>query len=72
MGFLKMGQPRPPLSFIFRLFMQTLLHFLQLIYVKNVSSIRCRDSNPRPSEHESPPITTRPGLPPLETNVRVD
>ena len=30
---------------------------------KNVS-IRCRDSNPRPFEHESSPITTRPGLPP--------
>ena len=24
-----------------------------------------RDSNPRPSECEPPPITTRPGLPPL-------
>ena len=29
------------------------------------SSIRCQDSNPRPSEHESPPITTWPGLPPI-------
>ena len=28
------------------------------------SSIWHRDSNPRPLEHESPPITTRPGLPP--------
>ena len=27
---------------------------------------RCRDSNPRPSEHESPPVTTRPGLPPID------
>ena len=27
-------------------------------------SIQCWDSNPRPLEHESPPITTRPGLPP--------
>ena len=26
------------------------------------SSIRCQDSNPQPFEHESPPITTRPGL----------
>ena len=26
------------------------------------SSIRRQDSNPRPSEHECPPITTRPGL----------
>ena len=28
------------------------------------SSIWCQDSNPRPSERESLPITTRPGLPP--------
>ena len=28
------------------------------------SSIRRRDSNPRPFEHESSPLTTRPGLPP--------
>ena len=28
------------------------------------SGIRRRDSNPRPSDHESPPIATRPGLPP--------
>ena len=28
------------------------------------SSIRCRDSNSWPLEHEPPPITTRPGLPP--------
>ena len=32
------------------------------------SSIRCRDSNPRPSEREYLPITTRPGLPPLDKN----
>ena len=28
------------------------------------SSIRRRDSNPRPLDREPPPITTRPGLPP--------
>ena len=28
------------------------------------SNIRCRYSNPRPLECDSPPITTRPGLPP--------
>ena len=27
--------------------------------------MRCRDSNPRHSEHESPPTSTRPGLPPI-------
>ena len=31
---------------------------------KCLPSIQCWDSNPRPSEYESPPITTRPGLPP--------
>ena len=35
------------------------------MYVKKCpSSIRCWDSNSRPLEHEPPPITTRPGLPP--------
>ena len=31
---------------------------------KCASSLRCWDSNPQPSEHESPPIITMPGLPP--------
>ena len=31
---------------------------------KSPSSIQCWNSNPWPSEHESPPVTTRPGLPP--------
>ena len=30
------------------------------------SWIRRQDSNPRPLEHESPTITTRPGLPPYK------
>ena len=34
------------------------------------SSILCQDSNPRSLEHESPPITTRPGLPPTELDSR--
>ena len=59
----KMGQPRPLLSFIFSLFNQTSLQILQQINVKKCPG--CRDSNPKPSEPESPPITTRPGLPPL-------
>ena len=55
----------PDLFFIyFRLFKHT-LQFLQQINVKKCpSSIRFRDSNSQPMEHESPPITTRPGLPP--------
>ena len=32
------------------------------------SSIGCWDSNPRPSGHESPPTTIRPGLPPWKTS----
>ena len=47
--------------FICRLFKQTSLQFQQQIFVKKCpSSIRWRDSNPRPLEHESPPITIRP------------
>ena len=33
------------------------------------SSIRCRDSNPWSLERESPPITTRPGLPPYRNFI---
>jgi len=55
----------PGLFFIyFRLFKHT-LQFLQQINVKKYpSSIRYRDSNPRPLGRESLPITTRPGLQP--------
>ena len=57
-----MGQPRP-LFIHFRPFQHT-LQFLQQINVnKCPSGIRCQDSNSRPLEHESPPITTGPGLP---------
>ena len=59
--FKKIGHPQP-LFIYFRLFKQT-LQFLQPINVKKYpSSIRCWDLNPQPLEHESPPITTRPGL----------
>ena len=54
-----MGQPRP-LFIYFRLFK----HTLQILQQKSPSSIRCWDLNSRPLEHESPSITTRPGLPP--------
>ena len=58
-----MDRPRS----LFNLFssFQTHITILQQINVKNYpSSIWCRDSNSQPSEHESPPITTRPGLSP--------
>ena len=60
--FKKMGQPRP----LFRLFSSFQTNqFLQQINVKKCSSsIRRRDSNSQPSDYESPPLTTRPGLPP--------
>ena len=55
----------------FRLFKQA-LQFLQQINVKQCpSSIRHWDSNPQPLEIESPPITTRPGLPPVKKFVTV-
>ena len=51
--------------FIYGLFKQT-IKFLQQMNVKKScpSSIWHWDSNPQPLEHESSPITTRPGLPP--------
>ena len=64
-----MGQPRPLFLFIFGLFKQTSLQFLQQICEKCPSSIRCRDSNPRPLKRESLPFTTRPGLPPWAQTV---
>ena len=59
-----MGQPRP-LFRLFSVFSNKHYKFLQQIYVKRCPySIWCWDSNPRPLERESPPITTKPGLPP--------
>ena len=60
----------PGLFFVyFRLFKQT-LQFLQQMNVKKCpSSIRRWDLNPQPFEHESPPITTRPGLPPTRPRI---
>ena len=66
--FKKMGLPRP----LFHLFLsfQTQITTLQQINVQNCpSSIQCQDSNSQPLEHESPPITTRPGLPPYGGNL---
>ena len=65
LSFYEWANPQPLLLFIFGLFKQTSLQFLHLIYVKKCpSSIQYQDSNPQPLEHESPPVTTRPGLPP--------
>ena len=61
-----MGQPRPLFHLFSVFFKQTLQIFTTNICEKCPSSLRCRDSNPRPLERESPPIATRPGLPPLD------
>ena len=55
----------PGLFFIyFCLFKLTFQILQQIGMQKCSSSIQCRDSNSQPLEHESPAITTRPGLPP--------
>ena len=65
--FKKMGQPRP-LFCLFSVFSNKHYNF----YVKKCpSSIWCWDSNPRPLESESLPITTRPGLPPCKLFITV-
>ena len=63
--FIKMGQPRLLFAY-FRSFQTN-----NTIFTTNQSEkshvhpvYGTRIQNPRPSEHESPPITTRPGLPP--------
>ena len=64
--FLKKWANQASFLFIFGLFQTNINTILQPINVKKCrSSIWHRDSNPQPSEHESPHITTRPGLPPL-------
>ena len=57
----------PGLFFVyFCLFKQTITFSQQINVKKCPSSIWPWDSNPQPLEHESPPITTRPGLPPVQ------
>ena len=63
----KMGQPRPLFN-LFLSFQTHITNFATNRYVKKYpSSIHCWDSNAQPLEHESTPITTRPGLPPIQT-----
>ena len=49
---------------LFSSFQTNITIFTAKKWAKCPFSIRCWDSNPRPLEHESPPITTRPGPPP--------
>ena len=59
-----MGQPRP-LFHLFLVFSNKHYNFYNKKMWKNVHPvIQCRDSNPRPLERESLPITPWPGLPP--------
>ena len=63
--YLKMGQPRP-LFCLFSSFQTNITNFTTNMNVKKCpSSIRRWDSNSQPSDYESPPLTTRPGLPPI-------
>ena len=65
--FKKMDQPRP-LFRLFSVFSNKHYYIFYNNYLwKCPSSIRCRDSNPRPFEREPFPITTRPGLPPFNS-----
>ena len=60
-SFFKNGPTPASFLFIFGLFKQTLLQFLQQIKCeKYPSSFQCRDSNSQPSNYKSPPLTTRP------------
>ena len=62
--FLK-NEPFPVSFFVFSAFNKQTLQYLQQYNVKKcTSSIQCWDSNSPPLERKSPPITTRPGLPP--------
>ena len=59
--FFKLGQPWP-LFHLFSTFQTHIKIFTTNKCEKCPSSIQSRDSNLRPLEHESPPITTRPEL----------
>ena len=59
--FLK-GHPRPLFVYFWSFIKQTLQILQQINVTKCPSTTCCWDSNSQPSECESPPITTRPGL----------
>ena len=59
--FLKMGQPRP-LFCLLLVFSNKRYKFYNKLCEKCRSSIPHWDSNSQPSDYDSPPLTTRPGL----------
>ena len=63
-SFFKNG-PTPASFHLFSSFQTHITIFTTNKCEKCPSSIWCWDSNSQPLEHEFPPITTRPGLPPL-------
>ena len=66
-----LNKPSRPLFRLFLVFFkQTLKNLQQINGKKFPSSIRSWDSNSRCSVRESPPITTRPGLSPIEMKFR--
>ena len=66
----KMGQPRPLFIVYFQSFQTNIIIiFTTNICEKSPSSIGL-GFEPTTLEHESPPITTRPGLPPLQDEFR--
>ena len=69
--FFKNGPSPASISFIFELFQtnNTIFTTIQCEQMSCPSSIRRRESNPRPLECESPPMTTRPGLPPMRRHM---
>ena len=63
----------PGLFFVYFHPLKQTIQFLQQINVKKCpSSIRRQDSNSQPSDYQSPPLTTRPGLPLLVTLLATD
>ena len=53
-----------PLIRLLSVFFQQMIQILHQINVKKCpTSMQCRDSNSRPSDYESPLLTTRPGFP---------
>ena len=61
------NEPKPASFCLCSVFSIKHYSFLQQIYVKKCPfSIWRWDTNWQPSDYESPPLTTRPGLPPQE------
>ena len=60
----KMCQPWP----LFHLFLSFQTH-IKIFTTNKCEKMSILDSNSRPLEHESPPITTKPGLPPRVLHI---